>query len=118
MPFIQTIPPKRATGELAQVYKAFAEKFGSNMIANIIQVVSLKPASVTRAARSFELSQWYLSAYYDFMWNHEHGPKLNHLTDLEELHGGHAEEPRRGGGEHRRGIRKQRPYGIVQLLPC
>jgi len=41
---------------------------------------------------SLELSQWYLAAYYDFMWNHEHGPKLNHLTDLEELHGGHQEQ--------------------------
>jgi AhpD family alkylhydroperoxidase len=59
MAFIQTIPPKKATGELAAAYRTFGDRFGADMIAKIIQAVSLRPTSVARAARAFELSQWY-----------------------------------------------------------
>lgn len=39
-----------------------------------------------------QIVQWYLAAYYQFMWNHAQGSRLNYLTDFEELYGGHREQ--------------------------
>jgi hypothetical protein len=53
-----------------------------------IRLMMLKP---TEYEVRTEITQWYLAAFYDFMWNHEEGSKFNHITDLEELDGAHNE---------------------------
>ncbi len=53
-----------------------------------IRLMMLKP---TEYEVRTEITQWYLAAFYDFMWNHEEGSKFNHITDLEELDGTHNE---------------------------
>lgn len=41
-----------------------------------------------------QLTQWFIKAFFDFMWNHEHGGKLHHHTSiaLVELEGNHVEQ--------------------------
>ncbi|HKA28524.1 MAG TPA: carboxymuconolactone decarboxylase family protein [Candidatus Binatia bacterium] len=58
MPFIPTIPPGRATGELADAYGYMRDVAGASMIANIVQVFSLRPASMRRMIRAWELAMW------------------------------------------------------------
>jgi alkylhydroperoxidase family enzyme len=58
MAFIATIPPGRASGETAEVYAYMAEVGGSSMVGKIVQVFSLRPASMRRMIRTWELSQW------------------------------------------------------------
>jgi hypothetical protein len=56
--YIRTIPPRQATGETAAVYRTMADLTGSGMTAKIVQMFSLRPASMRRMIRSWELSQW------------------------------------------------------------
>ena len=58
MAFIATVPPARASGETAEVYRYMAAVAGVGMVAKIIQLFSLRPASMRRMIRSWELSQW------------------------------------------------------------
>jgi alkylhydroperoxidase family enzyme len=58
MTFIATVPPARATGETAEVYRYMAEVAGVAMVAKVVQLFSLRPASMRRMIRSWELSQW------------------------------------------------------------
>jgi hypothetical protein len=58
MPFIPTIPPGRATGELADAYRYMRDVAGASMIANIVQVFSLRPASMRAMIRGWELAMW------------------------------------------------------------
>jgi hypothetical protein len=59
MAFIETVPPKHATGETAQVYRYMARVVGSeNLPARIVQMFSLRPGSMRRMVRSWELSMW------------------------------------------------------------
>ncbi len=58
MPYIQTIPPQRADGETAEVYRRMEEVGGSSKIANIVQLFSLRPLSMQRMIRSWELAMW------------------------------------------------------------
>ena len=59
MAFIEIVPPKRATGETAQVYRYMAGVVrGEGMAARIVQLFSLRPASMRRMVRSWELSMW------------------------------------------------------------
>ena len=58
MPFIATIPPSRATGETAEVYAALRRMSGSGLVAQVVQVFSLRPASMRRMIRSWELAMW------------------------------------------------------------
>lgn len=58
VPFIATVPPWKATGETAGAYRDLA-RFGSvGMILEIVQCFSLRPASMRRMIRGWELSQW------------------------------------------------------------
>lgn len=58
MAFIATVPPSKATGETAEVYKYMAQVSGHHMVAKIVQLFSLRPGSMRRMIRSWELTQW------------------------------------------------------------
>lgn len=68
MPFITTIAPKAAQGETARVYRYMGEVGSGNVatpdtrlpsrVAQIVQLFSIKPASMRRMIRSWELSMW------------------------------------------------------------
>jgi alkylhydroperoxidase family enzyme len=58
MAFIATIPPARATGDTADAYVYMHAVAGSGMVAKIVQVFSLRPGSMRRMIRSWELTQW------------------------------------------------------------
>ena len=58
MTFIKTIPPSKATGETAEVYEYMAEVSGIGMVAKIVQIFSLRPASMKRMIRQWELTMW------------------------------------------------------------
>ena len=51
MAFIKTIPPGKANGEAAEVYNYMAEVSGIGMVAKIVQIFSLRPASMRRMIR-------------------------------------------------------------------
>jgi len=58
MAFIATIPPGKATGETAEVYRYMRQVAGGGMIAKIVQMFSLRPASMRRMIRTWELTMW------------------------------------------------------------
>ena len=58
MAYIQTISPRRAEGELADAYRYMGEVGGHPMIGRIVRLFSLRPASVRRMLRSWELTMW------------------------------------------------------------
>ena len=58
MTFIATVPPSRATGDTADAYAYAARITGHSMVARIVQLFSLRPASMRRMLRTWELSQW------------------------------------------------------------
>ena len=59
MSFIRTIPPNRATGETKDVYRYMAEVGGSaDKVPKIVQAFSLRPDSMRRMIRSWELGMW------------------------------------------------------------
>ncbi len=68
MPHIETIAPRFASGETADVYRYMGEvgsgstwapdaKLPAN-VAQIVQLFSIKPANMRRMIRSWELSMW------------------------------------------------------------
>jgi alkylhydroperoxidase family enzyme len=58
MAFIATVPPSRATGGTAEAYAYAARITGHSMVARIVQLFSLRPESMRRMLRTWELSQW------------------------------------------------------------
>ena len=58
MAFIATIPPGQASGETAEVYRYMRQVGGSGMVGKIVQLFSLRPGSMRRMIRSWELSNW------------------------------------------------------------
>lgn len=59
MAFIQLIPPSKAVGETKEVYQHMAEVGGlNNMVPKVVQAFSLRPASMMRMIRSWELAMW------------------------------------------------------------
>jgi len=58
MPFIKTISPSKATGETAEVYRQMEEMGGVSRIAKIVQLFSLRPGSMKRMIRMWELAMW------------------------------------------------------------
>jgi hypothetical protein len=58
MAFIATVTPGRATGELAATYRYMGEISGAPMVAKIVQLFSLRPASVRAMVRGWELAMW------------------------------------------------------------
>ncbi len=58
MPFIATVAPRGATGETADVYRYVREMARAPMVANIVQLFSLRPASMRFMIRGWELGLW------------------------------------------------------------
>jgi hypothetical protein len=59
MSFIHMIAPNKATGETKEVYRYMAEVGGSDKkIPKIVQVFSLRPSSMRRMLRTWELGMW------------------------------------------------------------
>jgi hypothetical protein len=58
MAYIQIISPGKATGETAEVYKQSSRMSDSALIPKIVQLFSLRPASMQMMLRKFELTMW------------------------------------------------------------
>ena len=59
MSFIHMIPPNKATGETKEVYRYMAEVGGSDKkVPKIVQAFSLRPGSMKRMIRTWELGMW------------------------------------------------------------
>lgn len=58
MPHIRTVSPRHAGGETAEVYGLMRSIGGTAQVANIVQLFSLRPASMRRMLRSWELALW------------------------------------------------------------
>ena len=59
MAWIRTVSPRRAEGETAEVYRYMREVGGSSIVALIVQAFSLRPASMRRMIRTWDLIMWY-----------------------------------------------------------
>ena len=58
MAFIKTIPPNQATGETKEIYNYMADVVGYDRIVKIVQIFSLRPRSMKRMIRHWELAMW------------------------------------------------------------
>ncbi len=59
MPFIEIVSPSHASGEVADVYRYMGEvSGGAPQVAKIVQMFSLRAASMRRMIRSWELVMW------------------------------------------------------------
>lgn len=58
MAYIQTVPPSRSTGETAEAYAHMRQVGGIDRVTRVVQVFSLRPASMRRMIRTWELSNW------------------------------------------------------------
>jgi alkylhydroperoxidase family enzyme len=58
MAYIRIVSPKEATGETAEAYAYMAEVGGHDLVAKIVQMFSLRPGSMRRMIRSWELTMW------------------------------------------------------------
>jgi hypothetical protein len=58
MAFIEVVSPGKAAGETADAYRYMAEVGGHGMVGKIVQMFSLRPASMRRMIRSWELAMW------------------------------------------------------------
>ena len=55
---IAVVPPSKASGETAEVYRMLGRVSGSGLVAKVVQVFSLRPASMRRMIRGWELAMW------------------------------------------------------------
>lgn len=58
MPFIEIIPPRKATGDTAEVYRYMGEVGGGGPVGKIVQMFSLRAGSMRRMIRTWELLMW------------------------------------------------------------
>jgi len=58
MAYIRTISPKNATGSLANSYQDFIQLCGYDRIPKVIQILSLRPDTMKRIIRVWELGMW------------------------------------------------------------
>ena len=59
MPFITLVPPREATGELADAYQYLKVVGGDRgLIPKVVHLFSPRPASVRRMIRGWELIMW------------------------------------------------------------
>jgi hypothetical protein len=58
MAYIATVPPRQASGETREAYRYMVQVAGHDLIAKIVQLFSLRPASMRRMIRSWELTMW------------------------------------------------------------
>ncbi len=58
MTFIPVVPPGKATGETAEVYKGLAQVTGHGMVPRIVRAFSLRPSAMRMMIRKWELAMW------------------------------------------------------------
>ena len=61
MAYIRTVSPTDRSGgaaELAEVHQYMREVAGIGMVANIVRLFSLRPSSMRRMIRTWELAMW------------------------------------------------------------
>ena len=58
MAYIEIISPGKATGETAEVYRQAVRTSDSKLIPKIVQLFSLRPATMQMMLRKFELTMW------------------------------------------------------------
>ncbi|MFT4572591.1 MAG: hypothetical protein ACI8TX_001250 [Hyphomicrobiaceae bacterium] len=58
MAWIRVISPKEASGETAEVYRYMYSVAGDKLVARIVQMFSLKPGSMRRMIRNWDLTMW------------------------------------------------------------
>jgi uncharacterized peroxidase-related enzyme len=58
VPHIAIVPPARASGEVAAAYAELGRMTGSGLAAQVVQIFSLRAASMRRMIRSWELVLW------------------------------------------------------------
>ena len=58
MPFIKVIEPKAATGETKEAYRYMRQVGGGPLVANVVKLFSLRPDTMRRMVRSWELAMW------------------------------------------------------------
>ncbi|MHC4424395.1 MAG: hypothetical protein ACYSWR_06995 [Planctomycetota bacterium] len=58
MAYIEIIPPGKAIGETAEIYKQAERISDSALIPKIVQLFSLRPATMQMMLRKFELTMW------------------------------------------------------------
>jgi hypothetical protein len=58
MAHIEIISPGKATGETAKVYRQATRMSDSALIPKIVQLFSLRPATMQMMLRKFELAMW------------------------------------------------------------
>ena len=63
MAFIEIVPPDKATGDVADVYRYMNEVGGGgDVVAKIVQMFSLRAGSMRRMIRTWELIMWFGTA--------------------------------------------------------
>ena len=58
MAYIKTISPRVAVGAVAEAYQLATDICGLSRIPNVMQVFSLRPETLKRAIRIWELGMW------------------------------------------------------------
>jgi hypothetical protein len=58
MAYIEIISPEKANGETAEVYKQATRMSDSTLIPKIVQLFSLRSATMQMMLRKFELTMW------------------------------------------------------------
>jgi hypothetical protein len=58
MAWIRTVSVREGSDELRQVHACMREVAGAGRVAKVVQVFSLRPASMLRMIRSWELAMW------------------------------------------------------------
>jgi hypothetical protein len=58
MAFIPVLSPSEGGPELAAAHRYMREVAGSGLVANIVRIFSLRPASMRRMIRSWEIAMW------------------------------------------------------------
>ena len=58
MPYIAVVPPSKADAETAEVYAYMHQVGGADVVAKIVQMFSIKPTSMRRMIRTWELAMW------------------------------------------------------------
>lgn len=58
MSFIASVPPSRADADVAAAYRYLGRVAGSRIPARIFRVFSLRPSTMVRFIRNWELALW------------------------------------------------------------
>lgn len=58
MAWIRIIPPSKASGETAEVYRYMYDVAGEKLVARIVQLFSIKAGSMRRMIRNWDVTMW------------------------------------------------------------